>query len=1075
VKKTRISNFKYAAALQALTVLGAGVAAVIATPAMAQDYTNINASGRVQGTNGEVISGATVTVTSNDQGFTRTLTTDSNGSFRVSAIPPGVYTITISADGFETYTEGAVSLTQSSSANQFTLTTTGSAASEEIVVTAGRIQVVDFNRNTTGAVISVADVAERVPVARDITSVVLLAPGTAAGDNAFGNLPSIAGASVSENAYYINGLNITNFRDGLGSVAVPFDFYDTVEVKNGGISAEFGRTTGGFINATTKSGSNTLHGGITVTYAPDSLSSDSPNTYATDNDSVYSERKDFVAQLSGPIIKDHLFFYGIYQSRDVQTAGGFTGAVSATGTGANGCATNPTMCVAFPALPAAANQVLSGTQYNVNRSRSPFYGAKIDAIIVDGQRLEFTYFNTESLNTRDIFGTSLFSLASGNRYNPNTNAPGSYASTTLFRSGGENYVGRYTGSFTDWLTVSAAYGRNKDQSTTESSTPNASSIIDQRSGAATQVGNPTANTSTAFDQRTFYRADVDLYVNLLGEHHFRAGYDREDLENTSATLANGNYQLTYLNSGAAGNSRVPTPNTTYVTRRFFRNGGFFTTKGEAFYLQDSWTLFSDRLQLNLGIRNDKFINKNADGDTFYDSGDLWAPRLGFSADPFGEGRTKVYGSFGRYYLPVATNTNVRLAGPELDYTGYFRLTGTNPDGTPIYGAPIAITGTGVRTCPSLGLAADQGVVANCTVNSDGTTPPFASLVDSKLKAQSRDEYIFGVEQRLGSRWKVGGYFTYRKLNESLEDAYIDQGVVAYCNRELTGAGNAAKLASCLDTWSGFHQYALLNPGKDVTLLLDGVLAGETEGRTVTLKAADLLLPQAKATYKAFTFTFDREFDGKWGVAGSYTYADLKGNIEGGVRSDNGQTDSGLTTAFDLPGLVDGAYGFLPPHRKHNFKLYGSYQLLEGLTFGGNVQITSPRKFGCIGRAPTNADGGLAEQYGAAAFYCNVDPQGNVITTGAGINTNNSGKLTPRGSLLNSDWLYNIGLDVAYKLPTELFDGTIRLSVFNVLNSKAKLDFQEVGTTAAGAPLSLYGQPLQYQAGRSARIQFGVNF
>src|SRR3546814_7178177 len=76
----------------------------------------------------------------------------------------------------------------------------------------------------------------------------------------FGDLASAVGSSVSENVFYVNGLNITDFRQGLGSVTVPFEFYETVDVKNGGYPAEFGRATGAFVNATTKSGSNEFHG-----------------------------------------------------------------------------------------------------------------------------------------------------------------------------------------------------------------------------------------------------------------------------------------------------------------------------------------------------------------------------------------------------------------------------------------------------------------------------------------------------------------------------------------------------------------------------------------------------------------------------------------------------------------------------------------------------------------------------------------------------------------------------------------------------------------------------------------------
>src|SRR3546814_8382781 len=84
-------------------------------------------------------------------------------------------------------------------------------------------------------------------------------------------------------------------------------------------------------------------------------------------------------------------------------------------------------------------------------------------------------------------------------------------------------------------------------------------------------------------------------------------------------------------------------------------------------IEDSWSLFNDRLSLKIGARNDRFENKNIAGDVYYDSGDNWQPRLGITLDPFGDGRTKVYGSFGRYYLPIATNTNIRLGGSEMDY------------------------------------------------------------------------------------------------------------------------------------------------------------------------------------------------------------------------------------------------------------------------------------------------------------------------------------------------------------------------------------------------------------------------
>lgn len=1086
---TQKNNFKRSflrgsTALSAFALLGAGVVGtfVAAAPAAAQDFTNVTAGGRVQGTNGQPVGGATVTVTSQAQGFTRTGTTDSSGSFQISQLPPGLYTFTITAPNFETLTSTDVPVTRDNSANEFTIAATGATAAAddgEIVVT-GRRQIVDFTATTTGAVIEVGELAQRVPVARDITAVTLLSPGTTAGDASFlgtgaNNLASINGASVSENVYYLNGLNITQFRNGLGAVTVPFDFYQTVEVMNGGIPAEFGRTTGGIINATTKRGSNEFHGSVTFNWEPSELESKRPNVFNEDNDARKQSLTETVLQLSGPIIKNHLFFYGIYNFRDAQTERGFTATSSTTTTGANACSSNPSMCTDFGNL-RAANLTLAGSQFYRERTKSPFYGGKVDAVF-GGHRLEGTYFNTSGALLRDTFGTALFSLASGLRYNPNTNAPGAYASSVLFRSGGENYVGRYTGTFTDWLTLSAAYGVNKNAETTESTTPDFPSIVDQRNGGNSSVGNTTANANVAADKRTFYRADADLNFNLFGSHHIRFGFDREDLELSNFISANGGFQYTYSTAcgSASGGTDTVTGlpcGTNYAIARTFVSGGEFSTRNEAYYIQDSWRLFGDRLQLNVGIRNDHFVNRNAAGDVFYDSDDLWSPRVGFSADPLGDGRSKVYGSWSRYYLPVALNTNLRLAGGELDYDAYFRLTGVNADQTPILGAPIT-TGAGFEPCPTGGPAG-----TSCVVRNNGAVPGTTTTVASNLTAQSTEEMILGFEHRIGQRWRFGVFGTYTKLRDSLEDAALDQAIIPLC----VSAGNTD--AACRAIYNGVHQYALINPGRDVVIDLTDPFPNETKARTdVTLSAAALGYPQAKRTYKAVTFKFDREFDGVWSLAGSYTWSKLKGNIEGGVRSDNAQTDAGLTTAFDLPALTNGAFGLLPNDRRHNLKLYGSYQPTDWLLVGANVQVASPRHYGCLGRAPANADANLAGRfYGAASFYCNLDASGKVITNPVGfVLTNPTGpgnstlQPTPRGSQFKSDWLYQLNVDAQIRVPTDAFEGTFRVSVFNVLNRSAALDFIETGTVTAGTPNATYGLPNFYQRGRYFRFQFNVGF
>ena len=88
----------------------------------------------------------------------------------------------------------------------------------------------------------------------------------------------------------------------------------------------------------------------------------------------------------------------------------------------------------------------------------------------------------------------------------------------------------------------------------------------------------------------------------------------------------------------------------------------------------------DSLTLNLGVRNETFENSNLLGEVYVETKDQVAPRLGFSWDPFSNGNSRVYGSYGHYYLPIATNTNMRLAGQEIYFQEYFEGFDADLDG-----------------------------------------------------------------------------------------------------------------------------------------------------------------------------------------------------------------------------------------------------------------------------------------------------------------------------------------------------------------------------------------------------------
>lgn len=996
-------------ALRPLLMLGAATlpAAVMAPAAYAQDYTNVDASGRVTAQGGAPVANATVTITSSDRGVTRTARTNESGAYTFQQLAPGAYDFSVSAAGFSAYQERRVPLSRQGSANSFTLVAAdaaGEAAAGEITVVGKRQRTTDFEDSTTGAVIDVAELDKRVPVARSLQDVALLSPGvirgSSAANGAFADQLVISGASFTENAFFVNGLNITNFRIGLNPVEVPYDLYQSIEVKTGGYPAEFGRATGGAINAVTKSGSNQFHASVLGTMEPDSLRASSPGTVELDNKEASSTRRELVFQGSGPVIKDHLFVYGLYTLRDFKS---FTP---------------------------------DSDQNNATRvsNTSPFWAVKVDGYLTDDHHLEFTYFDSSN----DTRRRSL-------EYDRETREEGAVTGGTNQRSGGINYVARYTGTFSPWLTVSAAYGRNKLRDGNLPLDTTNERVIDYRESAAgIDIGLNKITDAAGFtnDDRKFYRADIDSNFTLMGSHHVRVGYDREDdtSNQTFATIGDGWYKIFRANAESAARLGIAA-GTDYYTTRVYSNSGSTTVRNDAFYLEDDWALFKDRLRLQLGIRNDRFRNQGVDGSSYYKSGDQWAPRIGASFDVFGDGQTKAYGFFGKYYLPTPGDLNLNVAGGTITYTRYNLFNGINAaDGTPVEGQAIAGR-------PGFAACLDTGV-NNCEVTADGTPASAEGAVAANLKPQSSREFILGAQHQFDDRIRVGAYFTHRELGNVLEDVSVDFGARAFCQ----GQGFSAE--ACVTAYPGGSNFVIANPGRDITVKINPLPDGSTP--TATLRAEDLGYNKPKRNYNALTLTMDRTFDGTWSLNGSYTLAYNKGNYEGGVRSENGQLAVNRTADFDSPGFQNGAYGYLPTDRRHTMKLYGSYRPFSFLDLGFNGVVQSPQHYSCIGTVPESVDP-YANSYHGYSYYCN-------------------GNLVPRGTAFNGDWLYQMDVSAVVRLPLPRnIDASLRFDVFNLFNSDSVTAYNEFGQLSDDSPNPNYRQPVNYQAPRYVRLQLRVGF
>ncbi len=948
--------------------------------AFAQSNTVGNVTGQVLDAQGSPVAGAEVTLTSNSTGVSRTTTTNDDGEFRFRALPIGSYSIEARAEaGVGKRTD--VSVNVGTGSFVYVQLVADQAELDRISVSGQMISPVDIT-STESATILTKETIDRIPVAQNVTAVALLAPGTVQGDGAFGNLASFGGASVGENAYFINGLDVTNFRNGLGGSTVPFEFYEEFQVKTGGYSAEFGRSTGGVVNAITKSGGNEFEAGITMIWEPGDLTSSLPNVFDNDgtiftvNEPDSSDFSNVAVHASGPIVKDRLFFYALLNPR------WFT------------------------------SDNYGSSSYARSKQYSTFWGTKLDWYISDDHRVELTAFSDQRVTKSDSY-----------YYDWETGIVGGYKGESLSNRGGRNIVAKYTGHLTDDLTLSIMAGKNAYDGTDSSPFDEICPvIIDARAGVSQRILGCWVNgvPSQQYDTRKQFRMDLEY---AFGDNHFiRAGIDSQKNTSNDRTFYSGHVYWRYVDATPGDviqGGVVPDGVTSLVRRRVFEGGGDFDVITRAWYVEDNWNI-TDTLLLSLGIRNESFDNRNALGETFIEIKDQWAPRLGLSWDVMGDGRSKVFANYGRYHLPIASNTNVRLSGAEYFIQEYYLFDSIGPDGTP------------------QGLGEQIGATA---VFGDGTVPDVREVVDQTIEPMYQDEFILGYEQELFDGWRAGIRGIYRDLKSTIEDVAIDAALNAYAAQNGYTDFHAG----------GFDYYVLTNPGTDMLIYVD--MNGDGEVEPIQLSKEMLGYPESERTYKAIELFFEKNWDGEFYLQGSYTYSESKGNNEGYVRSDNGQDDAGLTTLFDQPGLLDGAYGPLPNDRPHTFKLFGAWQFADHWKVSGNFLAQSGRPINAFGVHPTDV---FAAAYGAESFYEN-------------------GVLVPRGSRGRTDFLTKLDLGLEYTTTLSGMDVQARVDIFNVFDSRTVTEVVETAETDEGTPDPAYLVPTRYQTPRYVRFTVRLNF
>ena len=285
-------------------------------------------SGTVSDPSGGLIPGAALSIKNVATGIDRQIVTDASGVYNAPNLQPGMYEVTVSAPGFATTVRGGVTLNVGAQ-QLLNFALKVGEASQRVEVTGDALPVELASSEISGVVTQKA--VQELPLnGRDWTTLATLQPGvdslssnqanTGSKDRArrgYGVQLTISGSRPTQNNYRIDGRNVTDYANGgPGSVegaTLGVDAVQEFSVLTSNYSAEYGRTSGGVINAVTRSGANDFHGSVYEFLRNDAL--DAANFFDNANSlpKPHFERNQFGAGVGGPIAKDKTFFYADYE------------------------------------------------------------------------------------------------------------------------------------------------------------------------------------------------------------------------------------------------------------------------------------------------------------------------------------------------------------------------------------------------------------------------------------------------------------------------------------------------------------------------------------------------------------------------------------------------------------------------------------------------------------------------------------------------------------------------------------------------------------------------------------------
>jgi hypothetical protein len=1004
------------------------VAVGAATGGLAFAQTTGTIEGIVSDTSGAALPGVTCTATSPALQGSRSAVTGNSGIYRLVAVPPGDYKVSCALAGFSTAENTSVRVELGRTANvPFTLSI---SAREEVIVT-GEAPVIDISRNVVGTTATAA-VLSKLPLGRGFTSIAYRAPGTSTDvgetSGAGGNI-TVYGSTSLENQYIIDGVNTTGIKLGDTGKSLIGNFVQEVEVKTGGYEAEYGRALGGVVNVITKSGGNEFHGGVFGFYDNESLAADDKR--ADERRDVGSgkltlpERLDLGLDLGGYFVKDYVWFFGAYDR--VKRDEDFERSLDREGT------------------------LGTGTQEDT----TDLYAGKL----------------TFRLGAANTITTSVFGDP-GERDKGRVAIIGpDHAALNKTKTGGTDGTAKYDGVFGSRFLAQAQFAYHEQKNDLEPFDPSAANrvaLFRTQTGFLTEYLPESGYAGLITDEkykRYAYRLAGSAF---LGAHEFKVGGDYERLEShfeqgfTGPEGGRGRIQVRFTASGAPrppyqhryyavvpiglnclekSDGTVPAPGefVGLFDCRGYRvaetNFADPDTRNLALFAQDSWKILKN-LTVNAGMRYEEQELKRFDGTTVVDLKDMWSPRFGIVWDPLNNGRSKVFGSYGRFYTTIPQDVQTRSLGREATIIVFSN------------------NATGV-------LDPTEDVLDSALFAQTG------DAVDPGLKGMYQDEFFAGVEYEVARNWAVGVKGVYKALGRVVEDR-CDLAA----NPDMRKFGPES---SDPDIRRNQPTCALINPAdREIGQLRDPANPdcypnGYVDEDGAILPSSPCESVHASRHYRALELTVNHRFSDNFFVQSSYIYSQLNGNYTGNLSQtrEGGQFDPNINADFDYPGLLTNAYGLLRNDQEHQFKLTGFYSFPIGLSVGANFTYASGRPYSIRGCPPdiyTCESAGYSQE-GYLGF--------------------------PRGGAGRLPDVYEADLHLSYALQIGPVTVSPVVDVFNVLNRQGVLSREELYNNQSSvednapcedgtfknecAPNPNFGKDIIWQNPRLIRVGARVSF